>query len=122
VTNSRPCRCEPWIGWKDRLRRVSPIPDRACYSDIDEFLVYVRRDYRRRGGGRAVLAARIEAATAAGLHKLTSRVFPEDAVTRPFEGALTEIGIHHRHGRLDGRWRDCVIVERLLDMPSAQDQ
>ena len=25
-----------------------------------------------------------------------------------------EIGIHRRHGQLDGRWRDCVIVERLL--------
>jgi L-amino acid N-acyltransferase YncA len=101
-----------------------PNSDRACYSDIDEFLVYVRRDYRRRGGGRAVLAARIEAATAAGLHKLTSRVFPENAVNRALLKGLgfTEIGIHHRHGRLDGRWRDCVIVERLLDIPSAQDQ
>jgi L-amino acid N-acyltransferase YncA len=26
-----------------------------------------------------------------------------------------EIGIHRRHGKLDGVWHDCVIVERLLD-------
>jgi hypothetical protein len=26
-----------------------------------------------------------------------------------------EIGIHRRHGKLDGVWRDCVIVERLLE-------
>jgi hypothetical protein len=25
-----------------------------------------------------------------------------------------EIGIHRRHGQLDDRWRDCVIVELLL--------
>jgi L-amino acid N-acyltransferase YncA len=52
-----------------------PYSDRACYSGIGEFSVCVRRDYRGRGAGRAVLAALIEVATAAGLHKLTSRVF-----------------------------------------------
>jgi len=76
----------------------------------------VRRDYRGRGAGRAALAALIEAATARGMHKLTSRVFPENAASRALLKGLCfeEIGIHRRHGQLDGRWRDCVIVERLL--------
>jgi phosphinothricin acetyltransferase len=55
---------------------------RPCYSGIGEFSVYVRRNHRGRGHGRAVLAALIEAAKAAGLHKLTSRVFPENAASR----------------------------------------
>ena len=78
--------------------------------------VYVRRDFRGRGAGRAVLAALIETATAAGLYKLTSRVFPENAASRALLKGLgfEEIGIHRRHGQLDGRWLDCVIVERLL--------
>ena len=25
-----------------------------------------------------------------------------------------EIGIHRRHGKLDGTWRDCVVVELLI--------
>ena len=25
-----------------------------------------------------------------------------------------EVGIYERHAQLDGIWRDCVIVERLL--------
>jgi L-amino acid N-acyltransferase YncA len=25
------------------------------------------------------------------------------------------VGVYQRHGKLDGEWRDCVIVERLLD-------
>jgi len=34
----------------------------------------------------------------------------------PLRGAgFREIGIYRRHGKLDGRWMDCVIVERLLD-------
>jgi L-amino acid N-acyltransferase YncA len=100
-----------------------PYSDRACYSGIGEFSVYVRRDYRGRGAGRAVLAALIDAAAAADFHKLTSRVFPENAASRALLKGLgfAEIGIHRRHGRLDGVWRDCVIVERLLETGIAVD-
>ena len=84
--------------------------------------VYVRRDYRGRGAGRAVLATLIETAAARGMHKLTSRVFPENAVSRARLKGLgfQEIGIHRRHGQLDGRWGDCVIVERLLKKGAAE--
>jgi L-amino acid N-acyltransferase YncA len=94
-----------------------PYSDRACYSGIGEFSVYVRRDFRGRGAGRAVLAALMAAAAVTGLHKLTSRVFPENIASRALLKGLgfEEIGIHRRHGKLDGLWRDCVIVERLLD-------
>ena len=93
-----------------------PYSSRPCYRGIGEFSVYVRRDYRGRRAGRAVLAALIEAAATRGMHKLTSRVFPENAASRALLKGLgfEEIGIHRRHGQLDGRWRDCVIVERLL--------
>jgi phosphinothricin acetyltransferase len=101
-----------------------PYSDRPCYSGIGEFSVYVRRDYRGRGAGRTVLAALVEVAPAAGLYKLTSRVFPENIASRAlFKGlGFEEIGIHRRHGKLDGRWRDCVIVERLLDTGGAGEQ
>jgi L-amino acid N-acyltransferase YncA len=59
-----------------------PYSSRPCYRGIGEFSVYVRRDYRGRGAGRAVLAALMEAAVIRGMHKLTSRVFPENAASR----------------------------------------
>jgi L-amino acid N-acyltransferase YncA len=92
-----------------------PYSSRPCYRGIGEFSVYVRRDYRGRGAGRAALAALIEAAEAAGLHKLTSRVFAENTASRALLKGLgfEEIGIHRRHGQLDGLWRDCVIIERF---------
>ena len=101
-----------------------PYSDRPCYSGIGEFSVYVRRDCRGRGAGRSVLAALIEAAKAAGLHKLTSRVFPENLASRALLRGLdfAEIGVHRRHGKLDGLWRDCVIVERLLDCGAGGNQ
>ena len=101
-----------------------PYSDRSCYSGICEFSVYVRRDYRGHGVGRAVLSALIGAAAARGMHKLLSRVFPENLASRALLKGLgfEEIGTHRGHGKLDGRWRDCVIVELLLDTGGAEDQ
>ena len=93
-----------------------PYSSRPCYRGIGEFSVYVRRGHRGRGAGRTALGALIETATARGMHKLTSRVFPENTASHALLKGLgfEEIGIHRRHGQLDGRWRDCVIVERSL--------
>jgi L-amino acid N-acyltransferase YncA len=93
-----------------------PYSTRPCYAGVNEFSVYVARDWRGKGAGRAVLAALIQAAGAHDLHKLTSRVFPENAASRGLLKRLgfDEIGIHRRHGKLDGEWRDCVTVEILI--------
>jgi L-amino acid N-acyltransferase YncA len=100
-----------------------PYSARLCYAGIGEFSVYVAHAYRGRGAGKAVLAALLDAAAATGLHKLTSRVFPENVASRALlKGfGFEEIGIHRRHAQLDGLWRDCVIVERLLDTSTAKD-
>src|SRR3954454_2578235 len=93
-----------------------PYSARPCYAGINEFSVYVAREARGTGAGREVLTALIEAASAHSLHKLTSRVFPGDTASRTLLKRLgfSEIGIHRRHGMLDGEWRDCVIVELLI--------
>lgn len=85
--------------------------------------MYVARMHRGRGVGRVVLSALVEAARLKGLHKLVSRVFPENAASRALLRRLgfDEIGTHRRHGQLDGVWRDCVIVELLLDTGGAED-
>jgi phosphinothricin acetyltransferase len=89
---------------------------RECYAGIAECSVYVDRGARGRGVGRAVLTALEDAARAAGFHKLVSRVFPENAASlRMLDSrSWTQVGIYRRHGRLDGVWRDVVIVEKLL--------
>lgn len=89
---------------------------RECYVGVAEFSVYVARAARGRGAGRLAMAALIEAAQAAGFWKLVSRVFPENAASRALLRSLgfREVGTYERHARLDGEWRDVVIVERLL--------
>jgi phosphinothricin acetyltransferase len=90
--------------------------NRPCYAGIAEFSVYVARRRRGAGAGRVAMEALIEAAAAAGYWKLLSRIFPENRASRALMAKLgfREVGIYHRHGKLDGVWRDCVIVEMLL--------
>lgn len=89
---------------------------RECYAGIAEYSVYVARDARGRGAGRAAMQALIEAAEAAGFWKLVSRIFVENAASRALMRSLgfREVGIYENHAKLDGVWRDVVIVERLL--------
>jgi phosphinothricin acetyltransferase len=89
---------------------------RECYSGIAEFSVYVARGRRGRGAGRAAMDALIDEATRAGVWKLVSRVFVENAASRRLLAAagFREVGIYHQHAKLDGAWRDVVIVERLI--------
>jgi phosphinothricin acetyltransferase len=62
------------------------------------------------------LSALVDASRAAGLWKLLSRVFPENrpSLNLMAWAGFKEIGVHEKHGKLDGVWRDCVIVERVL--------
>lgn len=89
---------------------------RECYAGIAETSVYVARASRRKGAGRVALQALINAARAAGFWKLLSRVFPENVASRGLVGELgfREVGVYEKHGKLDGQWRDVVIVERLI--------
>ena len=89
---------------------------RECYKGIAEFSVYVARAARGQGAGRVAMAALIEAAAAAGFWKLVSRIFVNNTASRRLMAAVgfREVGVYEKHGKLDGQWRDVVIVERLI--------
>jgi L-amino acid N-acyltransferase YncA len=90
---------------------------RPCYAGIAECSVYVRRDKRGVGAGRLALEALLNAAEAAGFWKLTSRVFVENEASRGLirSFGFREVGVHEKHAKLDGVWRDVIVVERLIE-------
>jgi phosphinothricin acetyltransferase len=96
--------------------RVMPYSPRPVYATVGEQAVYVARDARGAGLGRRLLDELVRAAERAGLHKLSSRLFTDNAASRAIHRAagFEEVGIQRRHARLDGEWRDVVLVERLL--------
>lgn len=93
-----------------------PYSQRECYAGIAEVSLYVDRGARRRGAGRLAMTALLQAAEEAGLWKLVSRVFVENAASLGLIRSLgfREVGVYEKHGRLDGVWRDVIAVERLI--------
>ena len=93
-----------------------PYRPRECYSGVAEGSVYVARSMRGRGAGRLALNTLIDAAREQGFWKLVSRIFVENQASRRLIRTLgfREVGVYEKHGKLDGVWRDVVIVERLI--------
>jgi len=89
---------------------------RPAYAGVAEHSVYVARSARGKGVGRIVLDALCQAYERRGFWKLVSRIFPENTASLALHQrcGFRVVGVYERHGKLDGAWRDCVIVERLL--------
>jgi phosphinothricin acetyltransferase len=89
---------------------------RECYAGVAEFSVYAERAARGTGAAQAALEGLIDACAQAGFWKLVSRIFPENLRSRGLcrKVGFREVGTYYRHAKLDGVWRDTVIVERLL--------
>jgi phosphinothricin acetyltransferase len=96
--------------------RLSPYSVRKAYAGIGEHGIYVDPRARGKGVGKLLLDELAAAAEQAGYHKLTSRVFTTNQASLALHrsAGFTEVGIQRRHGRLDGEWKDTMLVERLL--------
>jgi L-amino acid N-acyltransferase YncA len=92
---------------------------RPAYAGVAEHSVYVARAARGTGAGRAALEAFCRAYAERGFWKVVSRIFPENTASLALHErcGFRVVGVYHRHGKLEGEWRDCVIVEKLLDEP-----
>jgi L-amino acid N-acyltransferase YncA len=105
-------------GWA----RISEYSPRPCYAGIGEGSVYVRAAERGRGLGGALARALKDEAARAGFHKIVGKLFMDNEASRRLvvrEG-FREVGIHLRHGQIDGDWRDVVLVELLLPTSGAR--
>ena len=115
VVVERDGRIVAWAG-------AGPYRGRPAYAGVAEHSVYVARHARGTGAGRAALDALAREYEARGFWKLVSRIFPENtgSLVLHERAGFRTVGVYRRHGQLDGKWRDCVIVEKLLG-PAARD-
>lgn len=93
---------------------LAPVSGRCVYGGVAEVSVYVGREARGAGVGTALLAALVAASERAGLWTLQAGIFPEnEASVRMHERAgFRRVGRRDRLGRLHGRWRDVLLLER----------
>ena len=93
---------------------LSPVSAREVYAGVAEVSVYVAADFRGRGVGRALLSALVQASESEGIWTLQAGIFPENVAGVVLHKAcgFREVGRRERVGRLRGRWRDTVLLER----------
>jgi L-amino acid N-acyltransferase YncA len=101
--------------------RVTPYSDRPFYAGVGEHTLYVDAAARAQGLGRRLLEEIAAEAERRGMYKLTSRIFTTNEASRAVHRAagFAEVGVKRFHGRLDGEWKHCVLVERLLGEAAA---
>lgn len=87
-----------------------------AYAGVGEYMIYVARRARGQGTGRELLSAACRRAESEGHWKLVGKLFADNRASIELAHAcgFRDVGVHLRHGRLDGRWRDVLVVERLL--------
>jgi L-amino acid N-acyltransferase YncA len=102
------------VGWA-ALSQASP---RRCYAGVAENSVYVARDARGLGIGRALLQALIAGAEAAGIWTIQTSIFPENRASLALHErcGFRVVGTRERIAKRDGVWRDTVFLERRSEV------
>ena len=98
------------VGWT----AISPTSTRECYAGVGETSVYVSESARGRGVGKALLHRQVTEADAGGLWTLQTSVFPENraSIVLHHGAGYQTLALRSRIARLDGVWRDTVLLER----------
>jgi len=93
---------------------LGPVSARKVYAGVAEVSVYVGAGFRGRGLGRALLEALVRESESEGIWTLQASIFPENAASVALHKScgFREVGRRERVGKLRGRWRDTVLLER----------
>jgi phosphinothricin acetyltransferase len=100
------------VGWA----ALSAVSRRACYAGVAEASVYVAERARGRGAGSALLGRLLADADEAGFWTIQASIFPENAASLALHArcGFRMVGTRERIARLDGAWRDTVLLERRV--------
>jgi L-amino acid N-acyltransferase YncA len=98
------------VGWA----ALAPVSARPAYSGVAEASVYVAGAAAGRGVGRALLERLVEGAEGDGIWTVQAGIFPENAASLALHRrcGFRTVGVRERVGKLEGRWRDVVLLER----------
>ncbi len=101
-----------WVvaGWA----ALTPVSGRCVYAGVTEISVYVHEDYRGKGVGAALLQKLITESEKENIWTLQSGIFPENlaSIALHEKHGFRTIGFREKIGKMDGVWRDVVLMER----------
>jgi L-amino acid N-acyltransferase YncA len=95
---------------------LAPYRSRPAYATTVEDSVYVRRDSRGTGCGRAILGELVRLSTVHGFHAMMARIVGghEASIGLHTACGFELVGIEREVGRKFGRWLDVALMQRLL--------
>lgn len=98
------------LGWA----ALSPVSGRCVYAGVAEVSVYVSSDARGKGLGKQLLQKLVEESEVNNLWTLQAGIFPENIPSIKIHEAcgFRMIGKRERIGKMDGVWRDTLLLER----------
>ena len=98
------------VGWA----ALAPVSDRCAYVGVAENSVYIHPEHAGHGLGRMLLESLIRGAEQAGIWTVQTGIFPENAasIALHLRCGFRIIGRRERIGRLNGIWRDTLLLER----------
>ncbi len=98
------------LGWA----ALSPVSDRCVYGGVAENSIYIHPDTRGNGIGTVLLSRLISMAEAAGIWTVQTGIFPTNAPSLALHQrcGFRIVGTRERIGRLNGAWRDTLLLER----------
>ncbi len=102
------------IGWA----ALSPVSSRCVYAGIAEVSVYLAQDHRAKGIGVILMEELIRCSEQNGFWTLQSGIFPENRASLAVHKrcGFREIGVRKKVGKMNGTWRDTVLVERRSEI------
>lgn len=98
------------FGWA----ALSPVSARRVYAGVAEVSIYIADSARGRGLGKVLMRALIEQSEQNGIWTLQAGIFPENAASIGLHKSFgfREVGRREKIGKLDGVWRDVILLER----------
>ncbi len=101
------------LGWA----AITPVSGRCVYAGVGEVSVYVGANARGKGVGKQLLIALIEGSEKENFWTLQAGVFPENIASLSIHQAcgFRIIGTREKIGKMNGVWRDTVLLEKRSD-------
>jgi phosphinothricin acetyltransferase len=105
-------RNERIVGWAS----LNPYSHRCAYAGVADLSVYVERGARHGGVGRTLLRSLEAHARLNDFHKIVLFALARNAAgLRLYSGSgYRKVGTFDEQGRLDGRFEDVVVMEKIL--------
>lgn len=98
------------VGWA----ALSDVSSRCVYAGVAEASIYISGDAQGKGAGTALLTALIKASEQQKIWTLQGGIFPENKASVALfkKCGFRKVGIREKIGKMDGQWRDVLLMER----------